>query len=207
MSPIARFKPVLFPLIEQIRSRRAEIDNLRASIPILLHQRAPFAVIRVAHADAAAYDAPSLIRSVITLVAHAHERRRTHVRITHHAFTVACVPFASRRPSSVVFVSRRRRPSAVSRLASRVSRALARSRPRTLLAQAPDGDARHLSAHDEIGMVLALRARSSVAGGVAVSLSSFERLKFSRARVDTRVASRASVADALDIALVPSRAP
>lgn len=123
-SPIARFKPVLFPLIEQIRSRRAEIDNLRASIPILLHQRAPFAVIRVAHADAAAYDAPSLIRSVITLVAHAHERRRTHVRITHHAFTVACVPFASRRPSSVVFVSRRR-PSGVSRLASR---ALARSR-------------------------------------------------------------------------------
>ena len=33
-------------------------------------------------------------------------------------------------------------------------------------------------------MVLALRARSSVVGGVAVSLSSFERLKFSRARVD-----------------------
>ena len=130
MSPIARFKPVLFPLIEQIRSCRAEIDNLRASIPILLHQRAPFAVIRVAHADAAAYDAPSLIRSVITLVAHAHERRRTHVRITHHAFTVACVPFASRRPSSVVFVSRRR-PSGVSRLASRVSRALARSLART----------------------------------------------------------------------------
>ena len=206
MSPIARFKPVLFPLIEQIRSCRAEIDNLRASIPILLHQRAPFAVIRVAHADAAAYDAPSLIRSVITLVAHAHERRRTHVRITHHAFTVACVPFASRRPSSVVFVSRRR-PSGVSRLASRVSRALARSLARTLLAQAPDGDARHLSAHDEIGMVLALRARSSVVGGVAVSLSSLERLKFSRARVDARVAGRASVADALDIALVPSRAP
>jgi|TARA_B100000003_G_C10935912_1_gene373238 hypothetical protein len=56
-------------------------------------------------------------------------------------------------------------------------------------------------------MVLALRARSSVVGGVAVSLSSFERLKFSRARVDARVAGRASVADALDIALVPSRAP
>ncbi len=120
MSPIARFKPVLFPLIEQIRSCRAEIDNLRASIPILLHQRAPFAVIRVAHADAAAYDAPSLIRSVITLVAHAHERRRTHVRITHHAFTVACVPFASRRPSSVALAASR-----VSRLASRaLSRAL-----------------------------------------------------------------------------------
>lgn len=93
--PTAQSLPSLIPkpllLIEQIRPRRAQIDDLRATVPILLEPRALEAIKSVADAFAAADRALILVVAERALVADAHQRCRAHVRVAHGALAVAFV--------------------------------------------------------------------------------------------------------------------
>jgi len=53
--------------------------------------RALAAVVRVADTDAAADDAATLEGAVVALVAHVHQRRRSHVAVANDALAVAAL--------------------------------------------------------------------------------------------------------------------
>ncbi len=86
-----RPRPAPLLLIKQIRPTTAQIDNLGATIAILLEARALEAVEGVADALAAADDALVLVVAEGALVADARQRRRPHVRVAHGALAVALV--------------------------------------------------------------------------------------------------------------------
>lgn len=104
--------PEILLLVEQIRPRTAQVDNLRAPIPVLLqsgtfetvesvrdplfpHFHQPlFSRAREGRGKAyfsTAYDALVLIVAEGTFVADTDESCRTHVAITHRAFAVTFV--------------------------------------------------------------------------------------------------------------------
>jgi hypothetical protein len=87
--------PKILLLVEQVRPRAAKIDNLRATIPVLLQARTLEAVEGVRDALAAAHDALVLVVAEGTLVADAGERGRAHVGVAHGAFAVAFVAQAA----------------------------------------------------------------------------------------------------------------
>ena len=98
-------------LTEQIRPRTSQINNLGATISILLEPRALEAVKRVRDSFAATDDAFILVVSERAFIADAHERGGADVGVADGAFAVAFV------------------------------------------AEAADGDAWLLAAHDEIGVM------------------------------------------------------
>jgi hypothetical protein len=87
--------PEILFLVKQIRSRAAQIDDLRAPVTIFFEPRALKAVEGVGDAFATADDALVLVVAEGTLVADAHERRRPHVAVAHGAFAVAFVAESS----------------------------------------------------------------------------------------------------------------
>ena len=101
---------VLF-LIEQVRPRTTQIDNLGTPIPILLQSRALETVESITDALAAANDALVLVVAKAALVADASDGSGAHVGVADRALAIAFV------------------------------------------AKATDGDARSLTAHDEIWMM------------------------------------------------------
>lgn len=67
--------PKILLLIKQIRPTTAQVDNLRASIPILLQPCTLEAIERITDAFAAAHDAFVLVVAEAAFVADAHESR------------------------------------------------------------------------------------------------------------------------------------
>jgi len=82
-------------LIEQIRPRTAQIDNLRTPVPILLQPSALEAVKGVGDALAAADDALVLVVAEAALVADANKRCGAHVGVADGALAVAFVAEAA----------------------------------------------------------------------------------------------------------------
>lgn len=80
---------ILFPFIEKICLGTAQVDNLRATISILLLDGALLAVVGVGHAGPPADDAAALVGAVVALVADAHQRAGPHVRVADHALAIA----------------------------------------------------------------------------------------------------------------------
>lgn len=80
---------VLLPLVEQIRLCRAQIDNLRTAVAVLLQNGALLAVVGVTDTGPAANDTPALVAAVVALVADSHQRRRSHQRVADDALAVA----------------------------------------------------------------------------------------------------------------------
>lgn len=78
-------------LVEQIRPRTSQIDNLRAAIAILLQTRTLEAVERVTDPLTTAHDALVLVVTKGALVADADQSRWTHVGIADGAFAIALV--------------------------------------------------------------------------------------------------------------------
>lgn len=78
-------------LVEQIRPRTTQIDDLWTTVPILLEARALEAVESVRYALSSTYDAFILVIPEGTFVADAHERRGAYVRVADGAFAVAFV--------------------------------------------------------------------------------------------------------------------
>ncbi|KAK6080665.1 peroxin 26 [Seiridium cupressi] len=83
--------PIRLLLIKQICPRTTQIDNLRASVPILLQPRALEAVEGIRYALAAADDALVLVVAERALVADAHQGCRSHVRVAYRTLAVALV--------------------------------------------------------------------------------------------------------------------
>ena len=78
-------------LVEQIRPRTAQIDNLRTPVPVLLQSRALEAVESVADALATAHDALVLIVAKAALVADTGDGGGTHVGVANRALAIAFV--------------------------------------------------------------------------------------------------------------------
>lgn len=88
-SPLLTPSTKFFPLVEQIGLGRAQVDNLRTAIAVLLEQRALLAVVGIAHARPTANHAAALVRAIVALVADTHQRRRPHIRIADDTLAVA----------------------------------------------------------------------------------------------------------------------
>ena len=86
---------ILFSFIEQVRLATSQIHDLRATISILLQQRALFEVVRVRNAGASTDHTSALVRAVVAFIANSNQCARPHVRVTDHAFTVALLAEAS----------------------------------------------------------------------------------------------------------------
>jgi hypothetical protein len=82
-------------LIEQIRPRTTQIDDLGTPIPILLKARALEAVEGVRNAFATTYNALVLVVAEGAFVADAGERGGADVRVAHWTFAVAFVAEAA----------------------------------------------------------------------------------------------------------------
>lgn len=78
-------------LVEQIRPRRSQVDNLGTPVAVALERHALGAVARVADALAAAHDAFVRVVAERALVADPNLVPRPHVRVAHRAFAVAFV--------------------------------------------------------------------------------------------------------------------
>ena len=89
-------------LIEQIRPRTAQVDNLRTAIPIFLQSRALKAVVGVANALGAANDTSILVVSEGALVADADQGRGTHVGVAHGTFAVTLIAQAADRDAGLL---------------------------------------------------------------------------------------------------------
>ena len=87
--------PKILLLVEQVRPRTPQVDDLRASIPILLQPRALEAVECIAYPLAAADDAFVLVVAEAALVADAHQGCGPHVAVADGAFAVAFVAEAA----------------------------------------------------------------------------------------------------------------
>ena len=86
---LSLLETVLLPLIEQVRLRRSQVDDLRAAVPVLFHLRAFATIVRVRDAGAPTNNAPPLIGPIIALVADSNEGTGSHIRIADHTFAVA----------------------------------------------------------------------------------------------------------------------
>ena len=87
--------PKILLLVEQIRPRAPQIDDLRTPVPILLQARTLEAVEGGADALAAAHDALVLVVAEGALVADARQGRGPHVRVADGALAVAFVAEAA----------------------------------------------------------------------------------------------------------------
>lgn len=88
-------RPICFLLVEQVRPRRAEIDDLGAAVTVLLEAGALEAVEGVGDALAAADDALVLVVAEGALVADADEGRGADVGVADGALAVALVAEAA----------------------------------------------------------------------------------------------------------------
>jgi hypothetical protein len=92
---------IFLPFVEEISLCLTQVDDLRTPIPVLLHLRALFAVVRIGNASASADDALAFVRTVIALIAQAHNIARPHVGVADHALPVALVAQAPNSNSAL----------------------------------------------------------------------------------------------------------
>jgi len=81
---------VFFAFIEEICLRAPQIDNLWATISILLLDGALLTVIGIRDSRASTDHTAPLVRAIITLIAYAHQSAGTHVGVTDHTFAITC---------------------------------------------------------------------------------------------------------------------
>lgn len=81
----------VFLLVEQIRPRTAQVDDLGTPVSILLQTRTFEAVECIRDALATAHDTLVLVVPKGALIADSHQGRRSHIRVADGAFAVAFV--------------------------------------------------------------------------------------------------------------------
>lgn len=79
---------VFFPLVKQIRTRAAEVDDLGAAIAVFFERNAFLAIVCITNARTSANDASSLVASVVAFITNANQRARLHIAVTDDTFTV-----------------------------------------------------------------------------------------------------------------------
>ncbi len=83
--------PEILLLVKEICARRSEVDDLGASVAVLLQPGTLEAVEGVTDAFATTYDAFVLIVAERALIADANEGSRSDIAITHRTFTITFV--------------------------------------------------------------------------------------------------------------------
>lgn len=79
---------VLFPFIEEVCLGTAQVDDLRATIPIFFLDGTLLAVVGVRHSWTPADHTAPLVRTVVTLITNAHKSAGPNVGVTDHAFAI-----------------------------------------------------------------------------------------------------------------------
>lgn len=79
---------VLFAFIEEIGLRAPQVDNLWATISILLLDGALLTIIGIRDSRASTYHTAPLVRAIITLITYAHQSAGTHVGVTDHTLAI-----------------------------------------------------------------------------------------------------------------------
>ena len=95
LNALSFFEAIFFPLVKEICFRGSQVDDFRASVPVLLLNGALFAVIGVRDARPSADDTPSLVAAVVALVAYPDQRAGSNVRVTDDTATVTLFTQAS----------------------------------------------------------------------------------------------------------------
>mmetsp|Transcript_2070 Transcript_2070/g.4938 ORF Transcript_2070/g.4938 Transcript_2070/m.4938 type:complete len:164 (-) Transcript_2070:192-683(-) len=150
MSPF--LEPIFLPLVKQVRLRAPQVNNLRTAVPILPKLEALLAVVRVGYTHASADDAPSLERAVIAFVADVHYRRRVDERVANGTLAWkgssgkvnCCGAKQTIEMRDLILYTARPRAGPALTIA--------------LLTESADGNARLLSAHHQVRMMLRHRS-------------------------------------------------
>lgn len=87
--PSPLLEAVFFAFIEQVCLRAPQIDNLWATISILLLNGALFTIVGVRDSGTPTDHTPALVRSVVTLITYADQGAGAHVGIADHTLAVA----------------------------------------------------------------------------------------------------------------------
>lgn len=88
--PSPLLEAVLFALIEQVCLRAPQIDNLWATVSILLLNGALFTIIGIGDSGTSTDHTSALVGSIVTLIAYANQGAGTHIGITDHTFAITC---------------------------------------------------------------------------------------------------------------------
>lgn len=86
--PSPLLEAVFFAFIEEICLRASQIDNLWATISILLLDGALLTVISIGDSGASTDHTAPLIGAIVTLITYAHQGAGTHVGITDHTLAI-----------------------------------------------------------------------------------------------------------------------
>lgn len=81
---------VFLTFIEEICLRAPQIDNLRATISILLLNGALLTVIGIGDSGTATDHTAPLIGAIVTLITYAHQGAGTHIGVTDHTLAITC---------------------------------------------------------------------------------------------------------------------
>ena len=79
---------VLFPLVEEISLGTAKVDDLGTSVSILLLDAAFLTIVSIGDTRTSTDDTPSLIRTIVTLIAYADESCGSDIRVTDDTLAI-----------------------------------------------------------------------------------------------------------------------
>lgn len=79
---------ILFAFIEEICLRTPQIDNLWATISILLLDGAFLTIIRIRDSWASTDHTAPLVRAIVTLITYAHQGAGPHIGVTDHTLAI-----------------------------------------------------------------------------------------------------------------------
>lgn len=86
--PSPLLEAVFFALIEQVCLRAPQIDNLWATVSILLLNGALFTIVGIRDSRTSTDHAAALVGSIVTLITYANQGTGTHVGIADHTFAI-----------------------------------------------------------------------------------------------------------------------
>lgn len=86
--PSPLLEAVFFAFIEQVCLRAPQIDNLWATVSILLLNGALFTIVGIGDSGTSTDHTPALVRSVVALITYANQGAGTHIRVADHTFAI-----------------------------------------------------------------------------------------------------------------------
>lgn len=88
--PSPLLEAVFFAFIEQVCLRTPQIDNLWATVSILLLNGALFTIVGIRDSGTSTDHTPALVRSIVTLITYANQGAGSHIGVTNHTFAITC---------------------------------------------------------------------------------------------------------------------
>lgn len=86
--PSPLLEAVFFSFIEQVCFRAPQIDNLWATVSILLLNGALFTIVGIGDSGTSTDHTPALVRPIVTLITYSNQGAWSHIGITNHTFAI-----------------------------------------------------------------------------------------------------------------------